>query len=83
MEELADAGVGDASFDDNRAIADRQPEVVERVELQCEGRFDLHAALADLVNGGRLKHHYFTLQGAEQFDSFRIPFVIVLLHGIE
>ena len=48
--DVADAAVRDASLDDDRAIAEREAEIVQRIELQREVRFDLGAADADLLD---------------------------------
>ena len=41
--QLADVAVGDPPLDHDRAVAERNPEVVQRVELQRERRLDLRA----------------------------------------
>jgi len=59
----------DTALDDNRALAERQTEIVEGIELQREIRLDLHAAMAHLAHAGRLKDHYLAVQRSQELDS--------------
>ena len=72
----------DASFDDHRAVAERQAKIVEGIELQRERGFNLHPAVAHLEHGGRLKDHYLALQGSREFDSLGIPLPVAHWVGI-
>jgi CheY-like chemotaxis protein len=71
----------DPSLDDDRAVAERQAEIMERIELKGKRRLDLRAATADLFDCNRLKYHDFAVKGAENQDSIRIAFVGVLRHA--
>jgi hypothetical protein len=52
--EVADVAMGDAPFDDDRTLAQRDAEVVQRVELQRERGLDLRATAADVEDRHRL-----------------------------
>ena len=69
---IADAGVADTPFDHDRIAAERQAKVVEGIELQRKGRFDLGAAARNLRNGHGLKHHDFATEFAQDFHPIRV-----------
>ena len=54
LPQLADLAVHDPPFDDDGALAERQPEVVQRTELQRELRLDLSAPVAQIEDRHRL-----------------------------
>ena len=67
--------MGDAALDDDRAVAEREPEVVQRIELEREAGFDLRAAAADLLDRHRLEDHHFAVQVAENLHAFGVALV--------
>ena len=69
---IADTGVADAPLDHDRITAERQAKVVEGIELQRKGRFDLGAAARNLRNGHGLKHHDFATELAQNFHPLRV-----------
>ena len=70
--DVADAAVGDASFDDDRAVAEREAEIVKGIELEGKAGFDLCAAAADLLDRHRLEDHDLAVQLAENLDRVRV-----------
>ena len=71
---VADAAVGDAAFQDDRLVPQRQPDVVQRIEMQRKRRFDQAAAVADFLDGERLEDHHLAMQLAEDLDPLAIRF---------
>src|ERR1700730_1919459 len=69
---VADAAVGDASFDDDRALAEREAKFVQGVDVQGEGGFELDAAAADFLDRGRLEHHNLAVELAEDWDTLGV-----------
>ena len=61
--QLADVAVGDAPLDDDRAFAEGDAEIVQRVELQCERGFDLGAAAAHVQDRHRLEDLHLAIEG--------------------
>jgi hypothetical protein len=43
--------------------------------MKGEGRFDLDAQTADLLDRHRLEHHHLGLEIAEDLDAFRVALV--------
>jgi len=80
MLDVGDAAVCDASLDDDRAIAEREPELVEGIELERETGFDLRAAAADLFDRHRLEDSDFALELAENLNSLSVAFVFRPTH---
>ena len=67
----------DAPLEDDRAVAKRQSELVQGVELEGKAGFDLRSAAADLFDRHRLKHHDLAVELAEDGN----PFGVALLAG--
>ena len=65
----------DPSFENNRPGAERQPQLVKRVDRQRKARFNRCSAPANLLDLQWLEHHDFTLQIAENQNPFSIAFV--------
>jgi len=65
--------VHDAALDDDGAIAERQPKIVEAIELERKSGFNLCAASADLLDRHRLEDHHFAVELAEDLNALRIP----------
>jgi hypothetical protein len=42
---------------------------VKGIKLQRKTSLDLHAAVAELAHGGRLKDHYLAVQRSQELDS--------------
>ena len=70
----------DASLDDDGTIAERQPEIVQRIELQREARFDLGTAATDFLDRHRLKDHHFAAKLAEDGNTFGVALVVGTPH---
>src|SRR5205814_1175744 len=77
--DVADAGVDDPSLDDDRTAAEREPQVVQRVEVHGESGFHRGAAAADLLDQHRLEHHDFALEFTEDGDALGVA--LVRLHA--
>jgi len=72
--DVADSRVGDAAFDDDGEISEREAKVVKGIQLQREGGFDLHSAMAYLADRRRLKNHYLTVQrSSKDLEALGIP----------
>lgn len=78
--DVADAAVGDPAFQHDRLIAQCQPEVVERIEVQGKGRFDKAAAVADFLDRERLKNHDLAVQLTKDFDPLAIALFVGCPH---
>lgn len=72
MLHVADAEVADAPFDHDQIAAERHAKVMEGIELQRKGRFDLGAAARNVCNGHGLKHHDFATELAQDFNPIRV-----------
>src|SRR5688572_8332898 len=69
----------DSRLDDNRLRAQREPHVVQRVEVQRESRFHGEALHAQLRDGHWFEHHDF----ANELAQHRNALVLTLLrHGL-
>ncbi len=55
--------VRDPPLDHDRAVAEREPEIVQRVELQRERRLDLRAPVADVQDRHGLEHLHLAVHG--------------------
>jgi len=73
--DVGNAAVDDASLDNDRAIAERQPKVVERIELKGKTGFDLRAAAADLFDRHRLEDSDLAFELAEDLNPLSISLV--------
>lgn len=73
--DLADAGVRDAPLDDDGMFAEGETEIVKGIELQREGGFHLHSAMAQLADRSGLKDHYLAVQRSQELDALGIPLV--------
>ena len=73
--DVADAAVRDAALDDNGAVAEREPEIVEGIELERKRRLDLRAAPADFFDRDRLEHHHLAVKLAEDLNPLGIAFL--------
>src|SRR5687767_7469472 len=71
--QFADVTVRDASLDDDRAIAKREAEIVQRIELKGEGGLDLRAAEAYVQDGHRLEHHDLASDLPLEWDALQVP----------
>src|SRR3954454_18084933 len=78
--DVGDAAVGDASFDDDRSIAESEPEFVQGIELKGKAGFDLRAAAADLLDRHRLEDRDFAAQLAEDLDALGVALVLDPAH---
>ena len=66
----------DPSFHDDRTITERETEFVKGIDVERERRFDLCAAVAQLLDGHRLEDHHLALQVAENLKSLALAFVL-------
>jgi len=72
--DVADSGVGDAAFDDDGEISEREAEIVKRIQLKREAGLHLHSAMAHLADRRRLKDHYLTVQrSSKDLEALGIP----------
>src|SRR4051794_33886431 len=67
--DVGDTAVHDASFGHEDATAEFKPQVMQRIELEREGGFDLCAGEADFPDADRLKHHDLAAQTTGNFDA--------------
>ena len=74
--DVADARMRDASLHDERNLAERETKIVKGIELQRKGGVDLHAAMTDLADIGRLEEHYLAVQTSKELDTFGIPLAV-------
>ena len=79
--DVGDAAVDDASLDDQRTVAERQPEVVKGIEVERKTGFDLRAAAADLLDRHRLEDHHLAVQLAEDLQALGVAFVVRRRHS--
>ena len=75
VRQLADVAMRDAALDDHRTVAEREPEIVQRVELEGERGLDLRAAEADVQDRHGLEHHDLSLDLPFKWDALAIPLV--------
>jgi hypothetical protein len=68
-----------AAFQDDRSIAECQPDVVERVQVERERGFDETAAVTDLLDGERLENHHLAVQVSKNFNPLAVA---LLLRGV-
>src|SRR3990170_8676049 len=73
--QFSDAAMHDAAFDDDRSVAEREAQIVKRIELKRERGFELDAAQADLPDDHRLEDHDLAVEVPEDFNTFRVAFV--------
>ena len=73
---VADAAVRDAALQDDRLVAECQPDVVQRIQVQRKRRFDQAAAVADLLDRERLEDHDLAVQLAEDLDPVAIALFV-------
>ena len=71
-------GVHDARLEDDRAVTEHEPEIVERIDLEGVRRLDLRAAAADFRDGHRLVDHHLALEFAEDLDALILPDRVVV-----
>ena len=69
---VADAAVGDPALQDDRSLAQCQPDVVQRIQVERKGGFDEASAVADLLDGERLENHHLAVQLAENFNPIDV-----------
>src|SRR6266545_2237282 len=74
--DVADAAVDDPSLDDDGTIAKRETKFVQGINVQRKCRFDLRAAVAQLLDGHRLEDHHLAVQVAENLKSLALAFVL-------
>jgi hypothetical protein len=75
---VADAAVDNPSLDDNGPIAEGEAEFVKGIDVQRKCRFDLCAAVAQLLDGHRLEDHHLAMQVAENLKPLGLAFAFVL-----
>ena len=78
--DVADAAVGDAALQDDRLIAECQPDVVKGIQVERKRRFDEAAAAADFLDRERLEDHDFAMQLSENLKPLAIALVIRFSH---
>ena len=71
--ELADVAVSDPALDDHGTVAEREPEIVQRIELEGERGLDLGPAEADVQDGHGLEDHDFPLDFPFKWDTLAVP----------
>src|SRR4051794_28022215 len=75
--DVADAAVRDAALDDDRAVAQGEAELMEGVHVEREYGFDLGAAPADFLDGGRLEDHHLAVQFAQNGNPLCVAGLVV------
>jgi hypothetical protein len=70
----------DTSLDHDRPVWEREPEVVQRIELERKGAFDLEAAGPDFPNRDGLKDHHLGVQAAKDRKAVRATLLVVVPH---
>src|SRR5262245_3089441 len=73
--DVADAAVRDPALHDDRAVAKREAEFVEGIQLQGKVRFYLRPVAADFLDGGRLEDHDLAMELAEDVDALSIALI--------
>ena len=68
-----------ASYDD-RYVAQRQPELMERVELKRKRGLDLSASMADVHDGHRLEDHHLTMKVSAGLDALLDALLVLAAH---
>ena len=72
MLDVADAAVRDAALDDNGAVAEREPKIVQGIVVEGETGFDLSAAAADVFDRHRLEDHDLAEEIAQDLDALGV-----------
>ena len=70
----------DAALHDNRTLAQREPEIMKRVEMKRKCGFDQGASPADFPDGDRLEHHHFAAELTKNEDAVGIALIRFFLH---
>src|SRR5688572_19259386 len=73
--DVADARMHDASLDDDRAPAKRQPQIMQGIEMEGKSGLDRGPADADFLDQHRLVHHDLADQITEDRNAIPIPLV--------
>src|SRR5450759_2947159 len=77
LPQLADVAVGNAPLYHDRAVPQRDLEIVQGVEREGERRFDLRPAPADVEDGHRLEDLDLSVQRGRHRHTFRVALVVV------
>jgi hypothetical protein len=73
--------VGDAPFDNDGSIAEREAEFMKGIELKGKAGFDLAAAAGDLLDHHRLEDHHLAVELAEDLDALVVAFIALVGHS--
>ena len=73
---VADAAVGHAALQHDRLLAECQPDVVKRIEVERKRGLDQAAAAADFLDRERLEHHDFAMELSENLNPLAVALFV-------